>query len=182
LEKENWDIEITRIKTHAGHSGNELADKLAKEATTNSEICYNKIPKSEIGRQESKETIAKWQQRWDTTDKEMVNKEFSPNIKARLKMELRLTPNFTAMVTAHGKTKAYLHRFKIIQSPECVFTHDDQTTDHLIFDCEILDKESEKLIAYTSREDDWPVRKCELVNKYLKQFSMFANSIEFEKL
>jgi ribonuclease HI len=52
LEKENWYIEFTWIKAHAGHSGNELADKLAKEATTSSEICYNKIPKSEIERQE----------------------------------------------------------------------------------------------------------------------------------
>jgi len=112
----------------------------------------------------------------------MVTKEFFPNIKARLKTELRLTPNFTALVTAHGKTKAYLHRLKTIQSPECVCNHADQTTDRFIFDCEILDKEREKLIAYTSREDDWPVRKCQLVNKYLKQFSIFANSIDFEKL
>jgi hypothetical protein len=98
-------------------------------------------------------------------------------------MELRLTPNFTTMMTAHGKTKAYLHRFKITQSPECVCTHGDQTTDHLIYECEILDKEREKLIADTSREDDWPpVRKCELVNKYLKLFSMFVTSICFEKL
>jgi len=52
LEKENWYIEFTWITAHAGHSGNELADKLAKEATKNSEICYNKIPKSEIERQE----------------------------------------------------------------------------------------------------------------------------------
>ena len=85
------------------------------------------------------------------------------------------------MVTAHGKTKAYLHRFKIMQSPECVCTHGDQTADRLIFDCEIIDKERDKLIAYTSKEDDWPVRKCELVNRYLKQFTMFANSIDFEK-
>ena len=34
-----------------------------------------------------------------------------------------------------------------------------QTTDHLLYDCEILGKENEKLIAYTSREEDWPVRK-----------------------
>jgi len=54
--------------------------------------------------------------------------------------------------------------------------------DHLIYDCDILNKEREKLTAYTSREEDWPVRKCELVNKYLKQFATFANSIEFEKL
>jgi len=54
--------------------------------------------------------------------------------------------------------------------------------EHLIYDCAILDKEREKPIGYTSREEDWPVRKCELVNKYLKQFTTFANSIYFEKL
>jgi len=68
------------------------------------------------------------------------------------------------------------------ESPECICKHGDQTTDHLIYDCEILDKEREKPIAYTSREEDWPVRKCELVNKYLKQITTFANSIDFEKL
>ena len=29
---------------------------------------------------------------------------------------------------------------------------------------------AKKLIAYTSREDDWTVRKCELVNKYIFHF------------
>jgi ribonuclease HI len=50
LEKEDWYIEFTWIKAHAGHSGNELADKFAKEATKNNEICHSKIPKSEIVR------------------------------------------------------------------------------------------------------------------------------------
>jgi len=86
------------------------------------------------------------------------------------------------MLTAHRKTKASLHCFKIIQSPECICKHGDQTTDHLIYDRETLDKEREKLIAYSSREEDWPVQKCELVNKYLKQFTTFAKSIDFEKM
>jgi len=68
------------------------------------------------------------------------------------------------MVTAHGKIKAYLHRFKIIQSPECVCTHGDQTTDRLIFDCEILDKEREKLISNTSKEDEKTTGQCGSVN------------------
>ena len=85
-------------------------------------------------------------------------------------MKITLSPNFTGMVTAHGKTKAYLHRFKIIQSPEYVCTHGDRTTDNLIFDCDILDKERGKLIAHTSREEDWPVRKCDLVNPYPTAF------------
>jgi hypothetical protein len=45
-ERENWNIEHTWIKAHAGHYGKELA----KEATRN-DICYNKIPKSEIEHQ-----------------------------------------------------------------------------------------------------------------------------------
>jgi len=30
-------------------------------------------------------------------------------------MKINLTHNFTAMVTGHGKTNSYLHRFKIIK-------------------------------------------------------------------
>jgi len=103
LEKENWRIDFTWIKAHAGHSGNELADKLAKEAIKNNEVCYNKIPKSEIERQEAEKTIAKWQLQWDDTTKGRATKEYFPDIKERLKMKLRLSPNLTAMLTAHGK-------------------------------------------------------------------------------
>jgi hypothetical protein len=95
-------------------------------------------------RQESEKTIARWQQQWNAITKGLVTKEYFPDMKARLKMKISLSPNFTAMVTAHGKTKAYLHRFKTIQSPKCVCTHGDQTADHLISDCDILDKEREK--------------------------------------
>jgi ribonuclease HI len=70
LEKENWDIEYTWIKAHAGHYGNELADKLAKEAARNSATCYNKIPKSETEHQEREKSIEKWQQQWDNTTKD----------------------------------------------------------------------------------------------------------------
>ena len=52
LEKENWNIEYAWIKAHAGNHRNELADRIAKEAARNSDICYNRIPKSEIAHQE----------------------------------------------------------------------------------------------------------------------------------
>ena len=145
-------------------------------------ICFSKIPKSEIAHQESQKSIAKWQQQWNDTTRGRATKEYFPNVKERLKKKINLSPNFTAIVTAHGKTKEYLQRFKIIQSPECVCGNGDQTVDHLIFDCAKLEKEREKLIAYTSREEDWPVPKCDLVNKYLNQFKQFTNSIDFEKL
>ena len=114
LEKENWNIECTWIKVHIGHLGNEFADKLAREAARNSDMCYNKIAKSKIGHQEREKSVEKWQQQWDNTTNGSVTKEFFPNIKDRLKMKINLTSIFTAMVTAHGKTRSYQHRFKII--------------------------------------------------------------------
>ena len=110
------------------------------------------------------------------------NEVYFPEVKKRLKKKINLSPNFIAMVTAHGQTKTYLHRFKIIQSPECVCANGDQTVDHLIFDCPKLDKERGKLIAYTAKQEDWPVPKSDLVNKYPNQFKQFINSIVFEKL
>jgi ribonuclease HI len=76
LEKGNWSIEYTWIKAHARIYGIELADKLAKEAARNSDICYNKIPKSEIEHQEREKSIEKWQQQWDTNTKGSAAKEF----------------------------------------------------------------------------------------------------------
>jgi ribonuclease HI len=76
LEAENWYTEYTWIKAHAGHEGNELADKLAKESTRDSEICYNKITKSEIEHQEIETSIGKWQHLWDNATKGRVAKEY----------------------------------------------------------------------------------------------------------
>ena len=46
LERREWTIKFTWIKAHMGNHGNDIADNLAKEATKNKEIMYDKIPKS----------------------------------------------------------------------------------------------------------------------------------------
>jgi len=171
---------FTWIKAHAGNSGNELADQLTKEAVNNNIICFNKVPKSEILCQENQRSLAKWQKQWDISTKGRFTKDYFPDTTERLTKKINLMPNLTAMMTAHGKTKAYLHRFKIIQSPERICTEEDQTVDHLIYDCGKLEKERRKLKAHISREDNFPVQKIVLLNKYLKQFSQFTNSIDFE--
>ena len=38
MENQDWKIEFNWIKAHAGHHGSELADRTAKEATTNSDM------------------------------------------------------------------------------------------------------------------------------------------------
>jgi hypothetical protein len=84
LEKGNWRLEYTWIKAHTGHERNEPADKLAKEATRDSEICYSKFPRSEIEHQERERSIKEWQQLWDNTTKGTATKIFFPKTKDRL--------------------------------------------------------------------------------------------------
>jgi hypothetical protein len=97
-------------------------------------------------------------------------------------MDIKLTPNVTAIATAHGKTRAYPHRFKILQSPECPCGGGNQKNDHLIYDCTILERERAKFTGSINKEDKGPINKRVLVNKYVKNFLQFVNSIDFEKL
>jgi hypothetical protein len=63
-------------------------------------------PKKEIVLQVRDQSIANWQNQWDRTTKGLETKPFFPIIKDRLTTKIKLIPNFTAIVTAHGKTKA----------------------------------------------------------------------------
>jgi ribonuclease HI len=133
----NWEVTLCWVKAHAGIMGNELADTLAKKAAMNESLTedYNKIPKSVVTRELEEESMKKWQKIWTQTTKGSKMKEFFPNVEERLKMKINLAQNFTVMVTGHGKTRAYLHRFKIIEEPICPCGTAEQTTDHVIFEC-----------------------------------------------
>jgi len=97
-------------------------------------------------------------------------------------MKLNLTQNFTAIVTGHGKTKANLHRFKIIEDPTCTCGKAVQTTDHLIFECEKLTKNRKKLKTTALQKNNWPINKEGLIRNYYKEFVKFINYIPFDNL
>ena len=105
LENREWTIIFTWIKAHAGIYGNELPDKLAKESARNDYISFDRIPKSKIVQQARDQRIAKWQIHWDRTTKGLTTKQFFPIIKDRLTTKIKLTPNFTTLVTAQAKLR-----------------------------------------------------------------------------
>ena len=47
-----------------------FGDSLAKETARNSDICYNRFPKSEIERQEREKSVEKWQKQWDNSTRD----------------------------------------------------------------------------------------------------------------
>ena len=75
-----------------------------------------------------------------------------------------------------------MHRFKIIETPTCPCGTKDQTIDHLLFDCELLNKERDSLISTVLKTAVWPISKNNLIRKHLKIFVKFTNEISFDKL
>jgi len=67
--------------------------------------------------------------------KERLLKNFFPSVERRLAVNLHLSPNVTTIMSGHGNIRSYLHRLKIIDSPECPCKQDIQTVDHLILQC-----------------------------------------------
>jgi ribonuclease HI len=151
MEKQNWEIEFNWIKALAGHRGNELADQLVKEAANNRGIneCYTRIPKSTVLSELNDHSVTKWQSEWDHTTKGTITKSFFLRIAERLKLNINVTPNFTTMVTVHGNIKSYLQKYKILDSLECSCKSGEQTVDHILFDCKLLEQERDSLKLVT---------------------------------
>jgi len=97
-------------------------------------------------------------------------------------MEITTTHNFTTMVTGHGNIKAYLYRFKISETPTCPCGDTDQTTDHLLYGCELLKTQRDTLRSIVPKSEGWPTSKHILISKYYKAFTRFTNQISFDNL
>jgi hypothetical protein len=86
------------------------------------------------------------------------------------------------MVTGHGKTRAYLHRFKITEIATCPCNKGDQTIDHLLNQCTLLQTQRELLRNNILKSGNWPVSKEESITKHLKSFLTFKKAIDFDQL
>ena len=127
-------------------------------------------------------SVEKWKRERDKTTKGAITKEYFPVVTERLKMKININQNFTTMVTGHGNIISYLHRFKISETPICPCGTTDQTIDHLLFQCELLNKERDNLISTVLKTDVWPIIKDKLIRKLLKIFAKFTNEISIDKL
>jgi len=170
-------VTFSWVKTHVGIYGNELADRLAKEAarSNGTSIVFNRIPVSTLYYEAAEEARQKWQDERTTCTKAATTKQYFSTVQDRLRIKINLTPNLAAMLTGHGRTTAYLNRFKLRDEATC-----DQTTDHLLNHCTTIHTQREVLKQCILKNGNWPTCKQELITKYRNSFIAFIESIDFE--
>jgi len=74
------------------------------------------------------------------------------------------------MVTGHGNITSNLYKYKIIDSPMCPCKIGDQKTYHILYDCDLVNQEKDKLKAEILRTENWPVSKYTLIKKNTPKF------------
>ena len=110
-------------------------------------------------------------------------RSFFPNLEQRFKTKIPITPEFTSLVNGHGKTRAYLHRFQLADDHMCPCKEAQQTSDHIIFECNILEAQRDSIIkTIVCSGGSWPLPKEELRNKYIQTYATFIKSIDFQTL
>jgi hypothetical protein len=75
-----------------------------------------------------------------------------------------------------------MHRFKLLESSTCPCGKEEQTQDHLIYRCTLLQQSTETLKKEISKKGTWPINKQDLIDKHLTKFVKFANSMGFNRL
>lgn len=185
LNVKKWSIHFGWVKAHIGIEGNEMADSTAKEAAADEslEVTYRKKPKCTIVSELKEEGLIQWEADWANTTKGAVCKKFFPSVRQRMKLRITMSPQLTAIITGHGITRSYLHRFRITDDPTCSCQEDSQTVDHLIYTCPKLERNRHNLKMDIIRKGDrWPVTHEQLVSKYYTAFRNFIKAIDFSKV
>jgi len=109
-----WIMHFGWVRGHAVIEGNELVDKLAKEAAVeDGPVVYDKIPREVLIIRAKENGLNMWQQQWTNKGKGAVTKAFLPAVRNRQREKIPIFPEFTILVTGHGKLRSYLHRFGI---------------------------------------------------------------------
>jgi hypothetical protein len=85
-EGTKWKIEFTSVKAHTGIYGNEIADRLAKEAarSKDAETTFNRIPINTLYCELEEEAKQQWQKEWKKCTNAAITKDYFPSVQERL--------------------------------------------------------------------------------------------------
>ncbi|XP_067122545.1 uncharacterized protein [Centruroides vittatus] len=170
---------ISWTRAHQGTHGNDRADAIAKQASTDNSLpfSYNKINIRAIKGILWQDLLASWQDEWNHNDSITFN--FIPDIKDFLTLKW-YTPNhhFSQFLTNHGRFFTYLARFKGTTNPSCTFCGTSDGSTHYTLQCPLLELERLHLnTTIETHDDNWPLQHLDSLFKYKDTYSSFFHLI-----
>ena len=137
---QNKSVSLFWIKAHAGLSGNERADELAKEAALKSKKKpeYDLCPVSFARREIRLATLSEWNHRYRSGETASTTKLFFPDAVAAygIVRKTNITHVLTQIFTGHGGFSLYLKRFKCKENPSCVCDPAvEESVPHILVEC-----------------------------------------------
>src|SRR5271154_2488635 len=160
-------VSLFWIKAHAGLEGIEVADALAKAATSLDSTHFAEIPKAFWSLKNKRCLLNNWQNNWEHSSKGRATFRFVPKVSY---LGIDNTFSLTQFLTGHGNFRSYLHRFKIIDSPSCMCGM-DETVDHVLFHCPVpariqARKKLRTVVLSDNKPKPWPLLNSSLLDYY----------------
>ncbi|XP_035205549.1 uncharacterized protein LOC118180585 [Stegodyphus dumicola] len=125
---------LTWVPAHTGIKGNAIADSLAKEAATNTNLPeqYLPLPGSYVKRTTMSQLLSKWQDRWTMSPTGRRTFKFIPKVNINT---ISSSSAITTFLTGHGTFPEYLHRFGLRTNDLCTCGQRG-TPDDYVFSCQ----------------------------------------------
>jgi ribonuclease HI len=147
LSLSNCAVDIVWIPSHMGISGNESVDRLAKDACVTGLAPQGFIPPvtefiincENIIRQ-------KWFEEWQASCKGKRYKNIQCDI-PRIpwfqgkKLSKQDISQLCRMRIGHCLVAAHLYRIKVVESPSCTCGAEEETIDHVFFECSLMERQ-----------------------------------------
>ena len=132
-------VVICWIPAHCGIPGNDMADQLAKDATSHIHIeIETKLGQSEMIAELKQLQRVKWDEEYKKANKAVFTKSFIPSV----------IHNKIHLSGINAKRIRFIlnnPRFKAMQDKHCDFCSQEKTTEHVLIFCLIHNKEREEL-------------------------------------
>ena len=146
LQRTGTETEVMWVPGHANIAGNDIADKLAKEAAEEAkhlDESANCVTKSDVIQAAKQSTLTKWQNRWNISNSGRHLYELMPSVQELCHLDY---PNpsigriMTELRTGYSHLNYYRHQIGISPSPLCE-CGGIETTEHYLLHCTIYEPE-----------------------------------------
>ena len=152
--KENHRIAIRWIKGHDDHTGNELADHLARTGSETKTLdCHPTIPvpKSFISRKLKDHFTARWQKVWIAKGPRQ-SKIFFPEVSGRKTKKLvkwsKQNLNLLIQIgTGHALVAHHISKWTEVEDKCQICEEGEESTPHLFFQCQALERQRREILT-----------------------------------